>query len=49
MSIALIIIGLVILLLGLPWLAAALAFFFYAITRCCASVWPSRVLRTPTV
>ena len=48
MSIGLVLIGLVVLLLGVPWLAAAVAFLFWAMTRCCVMVWPSRGLRAPT-
>jgi hypothetical protein len=47
MSLALILIGIVILLVGLPWLLAALGFMFWAVARCCNAVWPSRLLRPP--
>jgi hypothetical protein len=47
MSLALVLIGVVVLLLGLPWLAGAVAFFVWAVTRCCSALWPSRTLRTP--
>jgi hypothetical protein len=47
MSIALVLIGLVVLVVGLPWLAAAIGFFFWAMARCCYAFWPSRAIRQP--
>jgi hypothetical protein len=49
MSLALILIALVVLLVGLPWLVAAIGFLFFAAARCCSFFWPSRALKTPIV
>ena len=49
MSLALILIALVVLLVGLPWLVAAIGFIFWAGARCCSFFLPSRALKTPSV
>jgi hypothetical protein len=47
MSIALLLIGLVVLVLGLPFLAAAFGFLVWVTGRCFALLVPSRAVHPP--
>jgi hypothetical protein len=47
MSLALLLVGLIVLIVGLPWLIAATGFLFWALGKCCHAAWPFRTLRPP--
>jgi hypothetical protein len=47
MSLVLVVIGIIVLVVGLPWLIAAVGFVCWAAARCCNALLPSRALKPP--